>query len=330
MTARDALHARLYKGPNENRDDLIDAYRAEVLTEAAAKLDRIADTVEARVTDHYGAASGIGPGSADMLREAGRAVLDMAGKDTGGTPAGEPTQPAPDTDASTAFMQLGTTPALAGLRAELHVEGHPPLIGRYAGFGSRSVGDGEALLIEPALLFHWAAEGSTKPPVDEPALSADLAAYVAAGTCTCRVTGGAHRADLHDEHGMVRDIVPETAAGWDALVHARCARCGWTSRQTWLRAEFTQRPAQSYIAKHRDQLTGACVAPKGESEIPEPHLAVDDPGMTPGELLRTPKSTAYCATPGCGHGDNIHGPFCFAAGCDCTDWRWTEGEVPRG
>lgn len=60
----------------------------------------------------------------------------------------------------------------------------------------------------------------------------------------------------------------------------------------------------------------------------EPILAVDDPGMTTGELLRTPKSTAYCATPGCGHGDNVHGPFCFAAGCDCADF--TRGEVPRG
>lgn len=60
----------------------------------------------------------------------------------------------------------------------------------------------------------------------------------------------------------------------------------------------------------------------------EPTLAVDDPGMTAGELLRTPKSTTYCATPGCGHGDNVHGPFCFAAECDCADF--TRGEVSRG
>ncbi|MFB8772151.1 hypothetical protein [Streptomyces broussonetiae] len=35
MSARDRLHARLFKGPNENRDDLLDAYRAEELHKAA-------------------------------------------------------------------------------------------------------------------------------------------------------------------------------------------------------------------------------------------------------------------------------------------------------
>jgi hypothetical protein len=38
MSARNKLHARLFKGPDENRDDLIDAYRAEILHEAAEKL----------------------------------------------------------------------------------------------------------------------------------------------------------------------------------------------------------------------------------------------------------------------------------------------------
>ena len=45
-------------------------------------------------------------------------------------------------------------------------------------------------------------------------------------------------------------------------------------------------------------------------------------GLTPGELLRAPKALHYCARPGCGHGDNVHGPFCFAAGCVCADWVW--------
>ena len=45
-------------------------------------------------------------------------------------------------------------------------------------------------------------------------------------------------------------------------------------------------------------------------------------GLTAGELLRTPKSLHYCARPGCGHGDRIHGPFCFAAGCMCLNWVW--------
>jgi hypothetical protein len=72
--------------------------RAEVLTEAAAELDRIADIVEARVAEHYGPASGIGPGSAQMLRDAAGNVRYMARKDTGGAvqaPTGESTETAP-------------------------------------------------------------------------------------------------------------------------------------------------------------------------------------------------------------------------------------------
>lgn len=38
MSARNVLHARLYKGPNENRDDMLDAYRDEVRREAAAEI----------------------------------------------------------------------------------------------------------------------------------------------------------------------------------------------------------------------------------------------------------------------------------------------------
>jgi hypothetical protein len=73
-------------------------HRAEVLTEAAAELDRIADIVEARVAEHYGPASGIGPGSAQMLRDAAGNVRYMARKDTGGAvqaPTGESTETAP-------------------------------------------------------------------------------------------------------------------------------------------------------------------------------------------------------------------------------------------
>lgn len=45
-------------------------------------------------------------------------------------------------------------------------------------------------------------------------------------------------------------------------------------------------------------------------------------GLTAGELLRLPKAAYYCGRPGCGHGDSVHGPFCFAAGCACGDWMW--------
>ncbi|WP_433893072.1 hypothetical protein [Streptomyces sp. CA-111067] len=79
--ARDRLFALMATKPTK-RERALDAYRAEVLAEAADRLTAIADEAEARVAEHYGAASGIGPGSADMVREAARTVRDMAGKDT--------------------------------------------------------------------------------------------------------------------------------------------------------------------------------------------------------------------------------------------------------
>lgn len=84
---------RAFLGTGHYRDAM-DAHRVEVLTEAAAELDRIADTVEARVAEHYGPASGIGPGSAQMLRDAAGNVRYMARKDIGGgqPPADESTQ----------------------------------------------------------------------------------------------------------------------------------------------------------------------------------------------------------------------------------------------
>lgn len=83
---------RAFLGTGHYRDAM-DAHRVEVLTEAAAELDRIADTVEARVAEHYGPASGIGPGSAQMLRDAAGNVRYMARKDTR---EGESTTAAPD------------------------------------------------------------------------------------------------------------------------------------------------------------------------------------------------------------------------------------------
>lgn len=83
MNARESLIHAIYPeiaGPGA--DEMLDEYRAEVLHEAAAELDRIADTVEAAVAKHYGPASGIGPGSAQMLRDAAGNVRYMARKDT--------------------------------------------------------------------------------------------------------------------------------------------------------------------------------------------------------------------------------------------------------
>lgn len=63
-------------------------------------------------------------------------------------------EPLPDTEGSVAFRQIGRTPSLQGLRAELRIEGFPPLVGRYSGAGMRRLDDRrELLLIEPALVF---------------------------------------------------------------------------------------------------------------------------------------------------------------------------------
>ena len=105
MSARDRLTAYLCQHPGTERMDthhaefartVLGEHRAEVLAEAAAELDRIADLVESRVAEHYGPASGIGLGSAQMLRDAAGNVRYMARKDTSDArqaPAGESTQP---------------------------------------------------------------------------------------------------------------------------------------------------------------------------------------------------------------------------------------------
>jgi hypothetical protein len=65
--------------------------------------------------------------------------------------------PLPHTEARAAFMQVGTTPM--GGRAELHIEGQRPLIGRYCGAGMQKH-DG-LLIVEPVLTFEWAGPAET-------------------------------------------------------------------------------------------------------------------------------------------------------------------------
>lgn len=216
--------------------------RAEVLTEAADELDRIADTFEA----------GGGPGPAQMLRDAAGNVRYMARKDTR---EGESTEAAPD------FFQPGHgyTHRDGTDFLTVAVTTHPNTGERRAlGWIVRN-GWHNIAALDPD---DWTQYDGYEPPAAP--LPAALAAYVAAGTCTCRAfPTGAHRADLHNENGLVRDIVPVASGAWGALVHAHCTRCGWKSRQKWLHEEFPQSPAQTYIAGHRDHLTGKCTAEDG-------------------------------------------------------------------
>lgn len=71
------------------------------------------------------------------------------------------------TDAGTAYFQIGMTPALQGLRAELRIEGRAPLVGRYAGAGMRRAKNHDDLMIiEPMLLF---PHGAAPAPEEQPA-----------------------------------------------------------------------------------------------------------------------------------------------------------------
>ncbi|MFF5451826.1 hypothetical protein ACFY40_11375 [Streptomyces sp. NPDC012950] len=72
------------------------------------------------------------------------------------------------------------------------------------------------------------------------------------------------------------------------------------------------------------------VGPNGVAEVlrellSEPTVGRDLPevtnpaGLTVEELQRTPDGTYRC---GCGHWDNVHGPFCFAESCECGDFQY--------
>lgn len=76
---------KLLDGQNDARGREIQRLRAQLATareqalaEAANHLDSIAKQVEDRVAEYYGQTSGIGPGSADMVREAARTVRALA------------------------------------------------------------------------------------------------------------------------------------------------------------------------------------------------------------------------------------------------------------
>jgi hypothetical protein len=69
------------------------------------------------------------------------------------------------TEARTAFMHIGRTPSLEGLRAELRIEGHPPVVGRYIGASMGRMldvpGHEHLLAIDPKFIFEYADEQPT-------------------------------------------------------------------------------------------------------------------------------------------------------------------------
>ena len=71
----DRLHAE-----RDQAHAALEQHRDQTLIEAADLLERIADEAEAKVAEYYGQASGIGPGSAELVREAARTVRSLAAR----------------------------------------------------------------------------------------------------------------------------------------------------------------------------------------------------------------------------------------------------------
>lgn len=62
---------------HKRAEALVELHQAEILQQAAGHLDQIADAVEAQVAAHFGPASGIGPGTADMVRNCATAIRSL-------------------------------------------------------------------------------------------------------------------------------------------------------------------------------------------------------------------------------------------------------------
>lgn len=75
------------------------------------------------------------------------------------------------TEARAAFMSIGRTPSLEGLRTELHIEGRPALVGRYCGAEMGRMHDvpgyEHVLSIKPQLLFEYDESTAEEQPAVE-------------------------------------------------------------------------------------------------------------------------------------------------------------------
>jgi hypothetical protein len=110
------------------------------------------------------------------------------------------------------------------------------------------------------------------PSQAKPTLSTEAAVIVAAGPlCSCIRFPAAHRADMHDENWQVRDIEPIPSEGWSQMKHAKCTRCGWISKDSWLR--FDNWVIQTRIAEmHRHRWTDECLPDAGSApSLEDPH-----------------------------------------------------------
>jgi uncharacterized protein YukE len=112
----------------------------------------------------------------DSAVERGNAALDDIEQAVRRWVAKHPEQPADFTEARTVFMQIGRTPSLEGLRAELRIDGQRPIVGRYVGASMGRMhdvpGHEHLLAVDPRLVFEYADEqpaeacGKCKTPFD--------------------------------------------------------------------------------------------------------------------------------------------------------------------
>ncbi|MGW1546648.1 hypothetical protein [Streptomyces sp. NPDC002346] len=171
MSTRDQI-LRAMTEPNswghytpETAGGLLDAYRAESTATSEnypgelAMLRGVLGVV--RTIAQHGDIDELRRVIAEHYADERAAYAEQWEKDTAPAATSTP-EPLPFTEARAAFMQIGHTHALEGLRTELHIEGHPPLVGRYCGAGMIRAEDLDGvLLIEPRLAFEY-AEGGAK------------------------------------------------------------------------------------------------------------------------------------------------------------------------
>lgn len=126
-----------------------------VPTTQTAELRGVADYLHQRGVE---AGDGGLTGAADLLRRLAAVPAAVEEQPDTGTPETEPEF----TEARAAFMQIGRTPSLEGLRAELQIEGWPPIIGRYCGASMGRMhdvpGHEHLLAVDPRLIFEYADE----------------------------------------------------------------------------------------------------------------------------------------------------------------------------
>lgn len=85
-----------------------------------------------------------------------------------------------------------------------------------------------------------------------------------------------------------------------------------TNATPWHVWDLMTKRERTLFARERTALAAPALAANGTGAV--------DGGLTAQELAGIDQGKYRCARSGCGHGDAVHGPFCFVSGCACADW----------